>query len=304
VLFLYILCATFYPSSGDGGRSSPESSVFADAENGSTRKLNMQFKLNNGGVVEKSAPPETHRIFVNESGLQLPLNAMPGPSNSSRRLRGEEETQKQAPMSAVESPRVQFLDRQVDSPRTATSQTQSSLAVIVPEDNISPASTSRFYPPSAAESSPVYGLNGIVRGSSAVPSSINSRMSDLSSLFRRQAELNKSIGGLLLFSKRDSKSPADSDFSLSIFPEPPSVKTSFGPKEMGAAKGELILDNTTFSLVPPTMPAAGGHGRQPSVPQSMQGSEDGVLLGAGRDRFPSNATRYDVTSFIGGTSCF
>jgi len=60
---------------------------------------------------------------------------------------------------------------------------------------------------------------------------------------------------------------------------------------------ELIMGNTTFSLVPPRMPAA-GHGRQASVPLSTRGSEDGLMAGNGR--FPSDALRYDVTSFIGG----
>jgi len=182
------------------------------------------------------------------------------------------------------------------------SRGQSPAIVVVSEGSagdISPAGGA--YPPSAAESSPIYGLNGVVRAS-AVPSSINSRMSDLSSLFRRQAELDKSVEGLLRYSKVPSstKSPALSDFSLSNFPVPPNpalTKDTGGSEPPTPSGSELIMGNTTFSLVPPRMPAA-GHGRQASVPLSTRGSEDGLMAGNGR--FPSDALRYDVTSFIGG----
>lgn len=210
------------------------------------------------------------------------------------------------------SPVVKINDRPLISP-TRTMKTEasvyedSSLAVMIPEDGISPAD--RFYPPSMTESSPVYGLNGIIRAKdreSAVPSSINSRVSDLSSLYRRQAELDKSVEGLLRYSKHttvvSNKSPSGSEFSLSNFPDPPIVKSPTDSSFTGPlSEKELVMGNTTFSLVPPSMPA--GHWRQASVPVSMQGSEDG-LLGGERGRFPSNATRYDVTSFIGGEHIF
>jgi hypothetical protein len=82
------------------------------------------------------------------------------------------------------------------------------------------------------------------------------------------------------------------------------VRTSVSSESEDSGQDELVMDNTTFSLIPPRMPAVGGHERQLSVPVSTQGSEDGLILGTGRDRFPSNATHYDVTSFIGGTRAF
>jgi hypothetical protein len=293
VLFLYILCATFYPLSSRDAQSLLDVSMLADPENGSVRKVNVQFNLNNKELVNSSSSKVPPRIFNSKVSMQRPFQ---GPSRSSRRLPTKEENRSQG-ISSMEPSETQIIGRQLESPKTSTTRVESSLAVEIPEGNISPVS--RFYPLSATESSRV------VRGfGSAVPSSINSRMSDLSSLYRRQAELNKSVEGLSRYSKnRESKSPAESDFSLSNFPEPPYVKTSFDLNEPGLGNTELILDNTTFSLVPPNIPAAGNREHQASVPLPMQGSENGAMLGvlgARRDRFPSNATRYDVTSFIGG----
>jgi hypothetical protein len=106
-----------------------------------------------------------------------------------------------------------------------------------------------------------------------------------------------------------------SEFSLSIFPEPPLVRRSSQVQpslllrerrfSVGSDQSSDYRDNKAevhsamresveFELVPPHMPAA--LGEQP-VPSSTRASEDSVFM-APYARVDSAGTQYDVTSFI------
>ncbi|KAF8215942.1 hypothetical protein K438DRAFT_1954621 [Mycena galopus ATCC 62051] len=155
--------------------------------------------------------------------------------------------------------------------------------------------------------SPVYGLNGIVAPGPAEPESpiLSRRPPSLNSfdeLLRQQTELDKSIAALRLFSPTTAdqrttsvssgKSTSNrSEFSLSIFPDPPPVDRS--------------------SVLPETLPL--GRARKPAFPLSRARRQSQVphsavsisgMMGDDGDlstpmRFDSQATQYDVTSFIG-----
>jgi len=145
----------------------------------------------------------------------------------------------------------------------------------------------------------------------------SARSSDMSSLLRQQAKLDKSVAGLQLYSSspanrsrlNGSYSPAQSEFSLSRFPEPPYVanggRFSSASRASGTVTGEdFIVDDMEFTLVPPQMPAASGAGaeggRQTSFPLSSRGSNTESIDLSSRNRmYDSNGTQYDVTSFIG-----
>jgi hypothetical protein len=304
------MCATFYPSSTSDTQSATASFI-ADPEGGSVRKIEARYQTNIRTSEEKRPsyqPPDQpmDRDFRMPHPFSSVYAQNRNPSGSSYPFPIDRKSATiSISASKTEIPAAFPLPGPSISDDLIESRDRSP-AVVVSPDGATPFQ-GRSYQPSPAESSPVYGLNGIVRAS-AVPSSINSRVSDLSSLYRRQAELDKSVEGLLRFSRStnhtDTKSPAFSDFSLSNFPIPPTpviTRDSTGSQLADPAGNELVMGNATFSLIPPRMPVA-GHGRQASVPLSTQGSEDGLMTNTGRDRFPSDATRYDVTSFIGGKS--
>ena len=182
--------------------------------------------------------------------------------------------------------------------------------------------------------SPVFGLYGIVRspgGRSKMDSPQGSvtvadpdQSSDISDLFRKQEELDKTIAALKLLdadlpnspsSSKQSREPstARSDFSLSNFPNPPWVdpqdsdnlstpRLSFGSTRTARPSHSKLpsvsVNNVPFDLIPPRMPASMmEHNRTLSVPIS-ETAESEMPVSA-RTRFDSQGTQYDVTSFIG-----
>lgn len=184
--------------------------------------------------------------------------------------------------------------------------------------------------------SPVFGLNGIVRpstGESAVRSQGSvtitgpDRSSDISELFRKQEELDNSIAALKLLksssdlpsspgSSKQSAEPSTtrSEFSLSNFPNPP-WETATDPYNAGEPRRSpspvpeskhtrlkppsISVDNVPFELIPPRMPASTmEHSRTTSLPISETADSE-ILMSARTQRFDSQGTQYDVTSFIG-----
>ena len=189
--------------------------------------------------------------------------------------------------------------------------------------------------------SPVFGLNGIVRppngqlradspqGSLTTADPDGSTDSGISNLFRKQEELDKCLAALKLFdgatdlpispsSSKPSREPSTvrSDFSLSNFPHPPWEDTqdsgdlvesrlssssahTIHPSRFGPPS--ISVDNVPFDLVPPRMPVSMmEHNRTLSLPVS-ESAESDVLVSARTQRFDSQGTQYDVTSFIGST---
>lgn len=187
--------------------------------------------------------------------------------------------------------------------------------------------------------SPVFGLNGIIRpstGESAARSQGSAtvtgpdRNSGLSHLFRKQEELDNSIAALKRLqssamirpstpsiSSKQSVEPSvtQSEFSLSNFPNPPWV-TAPDPhnpadprqipspipvretKPLRLKPPSISVDNVPFELVPPRMPASMEYNRTTSLPISETADSE-VLVSARAQRFDSQGTQYDVTSFIG-----
>ena len=170
----------------------------------------------------------------------------------------------------------------------------------------------------------------------------SARSSGMESLMRQQEELDKSVASLRRFSTnskqsvpRIASSSYQSDFSLSNFPDPPmfgqsvislnvvstpttpetarrDADTSLPVSEMdrsnlSTSDNSLIVDDVTFQLVPPQMPAAlaePSRSQNPSVPSIARESLDSVLgttIPGRTIRADSQGTQYDVTSFIGGT---
>jgi len=173
---------------------------------------------------------------------------------------------------------------------------------------------------SSRTESPVYGLDGIVRQKrNSTVSLARTSVSSFEELIQQQAELDRSIAALRLFSpppmeeavaegsspreepRRPSlrtanssnhrtvstvtTSSARSEFSLSIFPDPPVIEidaplqTSFAA--MRATRARLLRRDVPSSF-------------------DLNGSVDlpPIPFGLARSAF-SNATLYDVTSFIG-----
>ncbi|KAJ7017482.1 hypothetical protein C8F04DRAFT_1155834 [Mycena alexandri] len=175
------------------------------------------------------------------------------------------------------------------------------------------ASSSRLTMPSVTPGeeprnteSPIYGLNGILTSAPAVPESptISRRPPSQSTL--SQTELDKSIAALRLFSPTTtvtmpvppepepdsefklsdrtqsmSSGTNRSEFSLSIFPDPPPVEPL----------PETILPSGGRARDPPF---PGGRRRQSRIPRSAVSNMDNP------DQVrESEGTQYDVTSFIG-----
>ncbi|KAJ4494392.1 hypothetical protein C8R41DRAFT_919356 [Lentinula lateritia] len=177
---------------------------------------------------------------------------------------------------------------------------------------------------SSGTDSPIYGLDGIVKqqknrnsaGSSLRPPRRPS-VSSFDELIQQQAELDRSIAALRLFSPPTSFAEAEnpsagipdgtslsttnnrtvstltsssvrSEFSLSIFPDPPiadfPLRASFSTMRANRTKRQSRRDlPTSFDNVSLDVPSL------PDTP---------MRLAPGRS-FGSNATQYDVTSFIG-----
>lgn len=168
-------------------------------------------------------------------------------------------------------------------------------------------------------SSPIFGLDGVIRPRRAGESQSNRRASDTStlrsigmdSLLRQQQELDRSLAGLRSFSstRRPSRVMSlVSDFSLSNFPEPPiranpteptsplTIKPDSDPSRPAAVEttkdDSFMVDDITFQLVPPQMPMV-------DEEQVGRDSTESSVLPRGM-RLDSQGTQYDVTSFIGG----
>lgn len=182
---------------------------------------------------------------------------------------------------------------------------------------------------SSGTDSPIYGLDGIVKqqknwnsaGSSLRPPRRPS-VSSFDELIQQQAELDRSIAALRLFSPPTSFAEAEnpsagipdgtslsttnnrtvstltsssvrSEFSLSIFPDPPiadfPLRASFSTMRANRTKRQSRRDlPTSFDNVSLDVPSL------PDTP---------MRLAPGRS-FGSNATQYDVTSFIGRESMY
>ena len=186
--------------------------------------------------------------------------------------------------------------------------------------------------------SPVFGLHGIIRpstGESGMRSqgsvTVADRTSGFSDLFRKQEELDNSIAALKLLggstelpsspssskqSQSGEPSATRSDFSLSNFPNPPWVNSPV-PEDLSEDELQrspsptrtiqplrihppsVSVDNVPFDLVPPRIPASMmEHNRTLSLPISETADSE-VLVSARTQRFDSQGTQYDVTSFIG-----
>jgi hypothetical protein len=184
--------------------------------------------------------------------------------------------------------------------------------------------------------SPVFGLHGIVRPTTgesgwrsqgSVTVADPDESSNISDLFRKQEELDNSIAALKLLedstrppgspsSSKQSEGPSAtrSDFSLSNFPNPPWVnnpgsddlsepRRSPSPvrtvKRLRFTPRSVSIDNVPFDLIPPRMPASVmDHNRTLSLPVSETEDSD-MVMSARTQRFDSQGTQYDVTSFIG-----
>jgi hypothetical protein len=177
--------------------------------------------------------------------------------------------------------------------------------------------------------SPVLGSDGIDSAHRSSPplrplsndSSASYGGSDYDHLFREQIELERSIAALresTPFGRRDesqddrdtnldlpergmtressttgnghTSTSGKSEFSLSIFPEPPEMR-EFEEGYRQSSSSSVLLPPRRLS----TFTAGQG------FPTSNRGSEDGTTLGVGL-RELSVGTHYDVTSFIGGAA--
>ena len=184
--------------------------------------------------------------------------------------------------------------------------------------------------------SPVFGLYGIVQSSNgksgfrprvSVTITDSSEGSVISDLIHKQEELDKSIAvlGLLgspvgppsspLSSKRSGiRSAAQSDFSLSNFPDPPwsnhpdSDTLSEPPRSPSPTPTtrpsrlnppSVSVDNVAFDLVPPQLQIPAPT-TEYSLPVSDIADSD-VVVPIRKPRSDSQGTQYDVTSFIGST---
>lgn len=215
---------------------------------------------------------------------------------------------------------------------------------------IPPRALSRAEMPVAGYSeSPIYGLHGVVRGQmspSAFPSppvmqSLRRDGSDspsegtrssISYLLRQQAELDKSIANLRLLTQSESltatrrgsetsseskiPSAAQSEFSLSNFPEPPwglsRVEAEITRRTGGFPTVAALRQAATLRTanneppapapsepLPPPPPIGGAeHSRTLSLPYSDNGESS--IMGRDRSKFDSQGTQFEITSFIGG----
>lgn len=193
--------------------------------------------------------------------------------------------------------------------------------------------------------SPVYGLDGITRNATSgrkTSSSSRSTVESLTDLLRKQTELDNSIAGLRGLSpksesKQDSGSGSDSatigpsngkdrrssalaiaepsatrsEFSLSSFPEPPTMLNSASvslvsisastARADGSDEGRrrsILKADGVPSLPLPRMPILDDIPTTPqSIPHSPGGDE--VVTSSRMGKFDSAGTQYDVTSFIG-----
>jgi hypothetical protein len=186
---------------------------------------------------------------------------------------------------------------------------------------------------------PVYSLDGIQPPSPATirPQRPRSSVVSFNELMRQQKELDQSIAALRLLSPGDTSlfplsdgvsagknvEPAEasrasrsrsvatisasgrSDFSLSVFPEPPEEQTEgFTSAALAALKQSRsepvrIAENGELRPPPSNMLASYNDVRRKEVPLNVGSMDLAIPSGV---RVDSAGTQYDVTSFIGGGS--
>lgn len=165
--------------------------------------------------------------------------------------------------------------------------------------------------------SPVYGLDGIRRGGSARNSALSAgkggnSLSSFDELLRQQTELDKSIAALRLFSPEADTSPAY-DGSRAPTPRPAldrttsAVTTSSGPVRVDSASARSEFSLSIFPEPPKSRvvsSAADTFLRMDSL--EFPGSKDDLRIFLGspsyldaNDRLNSSGTQYEITSFIG-----
>ncbi|KAF9068090.1 hypothetical protein BDP27DRAFT_1327922 [Rhodocollybia butyracea] len=284
---------------------------------------------NEAGFIIVSPPPvqpvvaESSHMAIRESGQQnAPTSPSPNiPHNSIPFI------DPIAPV-PVDTPSVLLseLDQRTDRPYTGVSLryyglSRDSLLSLSPPNPAFIADDTRSFNSSRTES-PVYGLDGIVRQKrNSIGSSLartrEPSISSFDELIQQQAELDRSIAALRLFSPPSMEealpeglspqeeepgrsansrinrtissattSSARSEFSLSVFPDPPTVGVEPPRTSLAAIRAKRARLSRR------------------DVPSSfdLNGSIDslhapiGLVLGRSTG---SNATLYDVTSFIG-----
>ncbi|KAK1229798.1 hypothetical protein PQX77_007123 [Marasmius sp. AFHP31] len=163
-----------------------------------------------------------------------------------------------------------------------------------------PPSQNRFS--TSRVDSPVYGLDGIMNQETTPSRASPTSLTSLDELLRQQSELDKSIANLRLFSPQGSASPLPTDritssasrpsrtdrtyssisnpseFSLSIFPDPPKF-----------SEPERSLPSSKVSSMTIRAKRGTNLGEQPGRSYNSRGAA----------RLDSAGTSYDVTSFIG-----
>lgn len=219
-----------------------------------------------------------------------------------------EEEGKQPSPKALEQPRTSE-----DVPRPTTGVSIPSYYDMEPPPVSFPPSMSQVSSGDGSDS-PIYGLNGIIKPVSDSTSTIKDRNASLSSfdeLLRQQTELDRSIAALKLFSSPEAsvstrpKPPplnriqsastssytgpgldsasARSEFSLSIFPEPPNAGDNGSVQRLSRAE-PLSRASRAATWVPTE--------DMPSIPSSP--NELGTA-----PKYDSAVTQYEITSFIG-----
>lgn len=347
------------------------------SRNSSSRKSQKEKSRKASPIIRRSNPSRLSSLFVPR---RFSGRAAASPDDDADRLWNQDDAEKGM------SPHVTFQSQEVDIPAPRSSEEHSPpgpkesakwqdpmfTSVLKESAGDAPRSVSPRPPfplPSLAippralsrsstpvpigyNDSPIFGLNGIVRGqlpqvgparqpAESNPraegmdgSSGDTRVSSISYLLREQAELDKSIASLklltrpedLLEARRGSEtssegklpSAAQSEFSLSNFPEPPwgssSVEAEItrrtgAPPTVSALRQAATLrepTRTRESLKPPPsepLPAPPSlRAVDPTRTQSVPFSDNGESSTTGRNRskFDSQGTQYEITSFIGG----
>lgn len=237
------------------------------------------------------------------------------------------------PVSTLAGQRLERTMRTLDTPTSVTRN-----------DAVSPDGTiasfagvgnySKVEPPQVPKlpGSPIYGLDGVRYQGQPSPLSRPSsvRSSGMESLLRQQAELDKSVAELQLFSgsvsassgmglsvPRENAESVRSDISLSNFPEPPldslprladvgvSGVLTASRQDFPSQKrqADAMLPSVPVIARPPRLDSLTVQSRRrqsfPSI--NPRSSIDSAMLGVdGRTVINSGGTQYDVTSFIGG----
>ena len=238
------------------------------------------------------------------------------------------------PVSTLAGQRLERTTRTLDTPTSVTRN-----------DAVSPDGTiasfagvgnySKVEPPQVPKlpGSPIYGLDGVRYHGQLSPLSRPSsvRSSGMESLLRQQAELDKSVAELQLFSgsvsassgmglsvPREKADSVRSDISLSNFPEPPLdslprladvgvsgvLTTSRQGFQSQQRQADAMLPLPVIARPPrlSSLTRTAQSRRRQSFPSiNPRSSIDSAMLGVdGRTVINSGGTQYDVTSFIGG----